>query len=82
MTIQDLIVDGAGKGNANYRFQGIGYHNAGGKVSGVEIKDVRDTPFSGSQHGVALYAYNEDARAARWKSAHATSTISRRTVPH
>lgn len=61
--IQDLVVDGAGKGSGNYRFQGIGFHNAGGTVDNVEIKGVRDTPFSGSQHGVALYLYNEDGTA-------------------
>ncbi|MBK8986883.1 MAG: hypothetical protein IPM39_12545 [Chloroflexi bacterium] len=63
VTIKNLVVDGAGKGNANYRFQGIGYHNAGGTVDVVEIQGVRDTPLSGSQHGVALYAFNEDATA-------------------
>jgi hypothetical protein len=63
VTIQDLVVDGAGKGNANYRFVGIGYHNAGGTVDSVDITDVRDTPWSGAQHGVAMYAFNEDGTA-------------------
>ena len=60
VTVEDLVVDGAGKGNANVRFIGIAYRNAGGMVDSVEVKDVRDTPFSGAQHGVALYAYADN----------------------
>ncbi len=60
VTVRDLVVDGAGKGKTNYRFIGIAFHNAGGTVASVEVKDVRDTPFSGSQHGVGIYAFNQD----------------------
>ncbi len=68
VVVKDLVVDGDGKGNANYRFMGIGYHKAGGEVDNVEVKNIRDTPFSGSQHGVAIYAYNDVA--ARSLSVH------------
>lgn len=61
--IDGLVVDGAGRGNSNNNFIGVGYHNAGGYVNEVEFKDVKDTPFSGAQHGVAMYLYNEDSVA-------------------
>lgn len=60
VSVSNLVVDGAGRGNANYRFIGVGFRNAGGGVYSCEVKDIRDTPFSGTQHGVAIYAYNDD----------------------
>ncbi len=58
--ISNLVVDGLGRGNGNYRFVGIAFYNAGGSVDNVEIKGIRNTPFSGAQHGVAIYAFNSD----------------------
>jgi len=58
VTIEDFTIDGLGRGNANYRFNGIGFWNAGGSVTNVRLTGVRDTPFSGTQHGVGIYAYN------------------------
>uniref|UniRef100_A0A832I3Y7 T9SS type A sorting domain-containing protein n=1 Tax=Eiseniibacteriota bacterium TaxID=2212470 RepID=A0A832I3Y7_UNCEI len=54
--VQDLTIDGAGRGNANYRFIGIAWWNAGGKLLNADVKRIEDTPFSGSQHGVGVYA--------------------------
>lgn len=53
-----LTVDGAGRGNLNYRFQGVGFWNAGGTLSNAAVIDIVNTPFDGSQHGVGVYAYN------------------------
>ena len=62
-TLRALTVDGAGQGNANSRFIGIGIRNAGALLEDLHVTRVRETPFSGSQHGVAIYAYNDDTVA-------------------
>ncbi len=67
VTIEQLTVDGLGKGNANPQIMGIGFHNAGGTVDDVRITRVRDGglagPLTGVQHGVGLTAFNDDASA-------------------
>jgi len=60
VSIIGLEIDGAGQGNGDYRFEGIGFFNAGGLIQGNEIHAVRDTPLSGTQHGVGIYAFNLD----------------------
>ncbi len=60
VAISDLTIDGLGRGNANNRFVGLGYYNAGGAVDNVRLTGIRETPFSGAQHGVSLYAVTDD----------------------
>ena len=59
-TVSDFTIDGLGLGNTNNRIIGVGFRNAGGTLSNSTIKDIRNTPFSGAQYGVAIYAYNVD----------------------
>ncbi len=56
----DMTVDGAGLGNTNYRFIGVAYRNSGGGMTNVEVKDTRDTPLSGNQHGNGVYVYSNN----------------------
>ena len=63
VVVKNLTVDGAGRGNANSRFQGIAYWNAGGTVDHCVVKDIRETPFSGAQHGVGIYSYSSGTTA-------------------
>jgi len=63
VALADLTIDGAGQGNTHVKFTGAEYHNAGGSVTDVAITRVRNTPFSGAQHGVSLYLWNDDATA-------------------
>lgn len=60
VTLQNFVVDGSGLGNANARFSGVAYHNAGGLIDTLEIKDVSNTPIDGTQHGVGIYAIVDD----------------------
>jgi parallel beta-helix repeat protein len=61
VTLMNLKVDGDGTGNANYGILGVAFHNAGGKADRLTIVGVRETPLNGNQHGVGLYAYNQDS---------------------
>lgn len=58
--VENLVVDGDGRGNSNNRFSGILYARSGGTVSDVEVTNVRSTPFSGAQRGHAISQLNSD----------------------
>ena len=60
VAIENLVIDGAGKGNANYKFVGVAFSNAGGLLQDLTLTGISDTPFSGAQHGVAVMAFNGD----------------------
>ncbi len=59
VVLQDLTVDGMGLGNANNRFVGVGYWNAGGAIVDCDVVNIIDTPFSGVQHGVGILTAND-----------------------
>ncbi len=61
--LSGLTIDGAGQGDAHQKFFGVDYHDAGGAITDVTVTGVRDTPFSGVQHGVSVYCYNSDGTA-------------------
>jgi parallel beta-helix repeat protein len=54
VTIEGFTIDGRGVGNGNYGFTGIQYFGASGTVRNNVVKQVRDTPLSGAQHGNAI----------------------------
>ena len=62
-SIIGFTIDGNGQGNLNYRFDGIGYYNAGGIIQGNTIQNITTTPFSGAQQGVGIFVYAPDGAA-------------------
>lgn len=57
--LSDFTVDGAGRGNG-LTFHGVGFYEAGGRVTGVEVRGVHDTPFGSSGvRGVGIYARSD-----------------------
>lgn len=61
VSLEDLTIDGDGRGNLNSRFYGVAFRNAGGGIYNCDVIGVRDSPFSGAQHGVGIYSWNDDA---------------------
>ncbi|MBD3348784.1 MAG: hypothetical protein GF400_06270, partial [Candidatus Eisenbacteria bacterium] len=57
--IYGVTIDGDGQGNANPRFVGLGFWNGDGSLNDATVINVMETPFSGAQHGVGVYANND-----------------------
>lgn len=58
VVIDGFTIDGLGVGNANNRFEGVAFYNAGGAVLNCCIVNIDDTPQTGVQHGVGVWAFN------------------------
>ena len=63
LNIIGFTIDGLSNGNSHYRYVGIGYRNSGGSILNCDIKNIQETPFSGTQHGVGVYMFNDDGIA-------------------
>lgn len=59
VALADMTVDGANQGDTNYRFVGIGFWNGDGSMTDMEVLNVMNSTFSGAQHGVGVYSYND-----------------------
>jgi hypothetical protein len=59
VTIENLRVDGDDRGDNNYRFQGVAFWNSGGTLQDCVVANVMNSTFSGAQHGVGVYAFND-----------------------
>jgi len=58
VSISAVRIDGLGRGNANFRFIGLAFFEAGGSATNCDVTGVRNTPISGTQHGVGIHAFN------------------------
>ncbi len=60
VTVTNLTIDGDNLGNSNYRMYGVAYWNSGGSMTNCRVLRIQDNPFSGTQHGVGVYANNNN----------------------
>lgn len=56
-SIIGFVIDGDNNGDGNYRFDGVGYYNAGGTIQNNTIQNIMNSSFSGAQHGVGIFVY-------------------------
>jgi flagellar hook capping protein FlgD/cohesin domain-containing protein len=53
--VRDLTVDGVGRGDTNFRMQGVAYWNAGGQLLDCDVTRVRNKGLTSSQAGVCVF---------------------------
>ena len=53
--IDNLTINGSGRGNNNYRFYGVVFRNAGGTIQNTNVTDIREEPLNNVEHGIAIY---------------------------
>lgn len=63
VNLDGFVINGDNLGDANSRFIGIAYYNAGGVISNNTILGITDATFSSDQQGVGILILNDDAVA-------------------
>jgi nitrous oxidase accessory protein NosD len=58
VAVSGVTVDGDHQGDNNADFIGLAFWNAGGSFSEAKVLNIMNSVFSGAQHGVGVYAYN------------------------